>query len=239
MQPWLIFSLTASLGAMGELAGHERRGSLIWPGRSAIIGLLGAAMGIRREGDFSALDALQICVAVFDSGQALRDFHTVQTVPSAAVKAPNSRPEALAAVGTRVNTTITLRDYRAGALYGIAVTGAEDTLAALAAALQHPRFQLFLGRKSCPLAAPPGPAIVHSDGPEVALQSLTLPPWRKGARADLLVADAGPDDGHREIRHDQPLSRELWHFGPREVAYRTVRIAPGSAPADNAVGEIN
>ena len=79
MQPYLIFGLTASIGAMGELAGHERRGSMVWPVRSAILGLLGAALGIRRDGDFRALDALSLAVAVFDEGAALRDYHTVDT----------------------------------------------------------------------------------------------------------------------------------------------------------------
>ena len=60
MQPFLIFCLTANLGAMGELAGHERRGALTFPGRSAVIGLMAAALGIRREGDFSALEALEM-----------------------------------------------------------------------------------------------------------------------------------------------------------------------------------
>ena len=45
MQPYLVFGLTAALGAMGELAGHERRGALSWPARSA----LGAATAL--EGD--------------------------------------------------------------------------------------------------------------------------------------------------------------------------------------------
>ena len=28
MQPYLVYGLTSTLGAMGELAGHERRGAL-------------------------------------------------------------------------------------------------------------------------------------------------------------------------------------------------------------------
>ena len=43
----LVFTLCATLAANGDLAGHERRGTLTWPGRSAILGLLAAARGIR------------------------------------------------------------------------------------------------------------------------------------------------------------------------------------------------
>ncbi|MBK5923528.1 type I-E CRISPR-associated protein Cas5/CasD [Rhodovulum sulfidophilum] len=229
MQPYLVFSITASLGAMGELAGHERRGSLIWPGRSAILGLLGAAMGIERGGDFSKLDALGLAVAVFDTGAPLRDYHTVETVPSAAAKHPNSRPEALAAARGRTNTTITLRDYRAGPLYGIAVWGEE--LDAIAAALRRPRYTLYLGRKSCPLAAPPGAKVVDTVSAEEALTHLDLPPWRRldrrGAPVVARLLVCGSEEG--EIVHDVPGDRRHRHFTPRRVTVRNVEIVPGGA----------
>lgn len=224
MQPHLVFTLTAALAAMGDLAGHERRGSLAWPGRSAILGLLGAALGLERGGDFSALDALGVAVAVFDEGALLRDYHTVETVPSAAVRRPNSRPQALAAAGLRACTTITLRDYRLDALYGVAVWGGD--LAPLRVALAAPRFTLYLGRKSCPLSAPPGAEIVSAAGPEEALASLVLPPWRQGAMARWLMTEAEPGDAHVEQRQDQPFDRAGWHFAPRRVAIRQVVIQP-------------
>lgn len=224
MRPHLVFTLAATLAAMGDLAGHERRGSLTWPGRSAILGLLGAALGVERGGDFSALDALRVAVAVFDEGALLRDYHTVQSVPSAAVRRPNSRPEALAASGLRTGTTITLRDYRAGALYGVAVWGGD--LAPLRDALAAPRFTLYLGRKSCPLSFPPGARLVEAEGPEAALAALVLPPWRQGATAHWLMTDAEPDDVHVEHRQDQPLDRGAWHFARRPVAIRPVAIQP-------------
>ncbi|MBC7155578.1 MAG: type I-E CRISPR-associated protein Cas5/CasD [Rhodobacteraceae bacterium] len=226
MQPYLVFTLSATLGAMGDLAGHERRGSWGWPGRSAILGLLGAALGIRRDGDFAGLDALSMAVAVFDDGHSLRDYHTVETVPSAVVKQANSRPEALRAAGkVRSNTTITLRDYRVGGLFGVAVWGGD--LVPLAAALNAPQFTLYLGRKSCPLSAPPAPKVVEADGVESALAMVQLPPWRLAMTARFLVADAGPDDTHIEERHDRAIDRTLWHFAPRRVGYRTVENTAG------------
>lgn len=225
MTEHLVFTLAATLGAMGELAGHERRGSLAWPGRSALLGLVGAAMGLRRDSDFSALDALSLGVAVFDEGAPLRDYHTVQTVPSAAARRPNSRPEALRTAGQRVNTTITLRDYRTGVLYGVALWGGD--LAPVEAALNAPHFTLYLGRKSCPLSAPPAARIVNADTPEAALNALILPPWATGRVGRQLITDARPDDAHVEIRHDLPRDRSRWHFAPRRVAFRPAHIAPG------------
>lgn len=221
MQTFLIFGLSANLGAMGELAGHERRGALTFPGRSAVIGLMGAALGIRREGDFSALEALEITIGLHDSGAPLRDYHTIETVPSAAVKSPNSRPEALRAARGRTNTTITLRDYRAGPLFSIAVAG--QGLEALARALNAPVFTLYLGRKSCPLAAPPGARLVQAERAEDALAQVILPPWRQKDRLQALVVE----DPSGEVLHDRATDRARWHFAPRRVAVRPVA---GAAP---------
>lgn len=237
MQTFLIFGLTANLGAMGELAGHERRGALTFPGRSAIIGLMGAALGIRRDGDFSALEALEITIGLHDSGASLRDYHTIETVPSAAVKSPNSRPEALLAARGRTNTTITLRDYRAGPLFSVAVAGgqgavtdqgavAEQGLEALACALNAPVFTLYLGRKSCPLAAPPGARLVQAEQAEEALGQVILPPWRKNDPLQAVVVE----DPTGEVLHDQAIDRTHWHFAPRRVLVRpVVGPEPGGA----------
>lgn len=209
---------------MGELAGHERRGSLFWPGRSALIGLMGAALGIRRDGDFSALEGLKTAVAIFDSGEVLRDYHTIETVPSAAARNPQSRPEALQAARGRTNTTITLRDYRTSPLYGVAVWG--NGLEPVCQALKAPVFTLYLGRKSCPLAAPLDPQIVPADSPEAALTNLRLPAWRKGAQARIMASDDTEGATRMETRHDIAIDRRAWHFAPRTVAMRAVVIAP-------------
>lgn len=227
MRDHLVFTLTATFGAMGDLAGHERRGSWTWPGRSAIIGLLAAAKGIRRDGDFTALDALSVSVAIFDAGAPLRDYHTVQTVPTAKVKRPQSRPSALRDVGDDVNTTITLRDYRLCPLYGVALTG--DGLEDLQNALLEPVFTLYLGRKSCTLASPMGPKIVRATDAAAALAHITLPPWwptEKAIATQLLSGGEPSAPGVMETRHDAPLDRRLWHFSERRFHRQIVRIAP-------------
>ncbi len=226
MRPYLIFTLTANLAAMGELAGHERRGSLSWPGRSALLGLLGAALGRERAADFSDLDALALAVAIFDEheGAPLRDYHTFETIPTAAAKKPNSRPQALIQARGRTNTSITLRDYQTTPLYGVAVWGGD--LPPLLAALERPEFTLYLGRKSCPLAAPMGARLLEAEGPAEALTALRLPPWRRGATARRMIVEAEEGDQHTETRQDLPLDRGLWHFGTRRVAFRPVEIQP-------------
>jgi CRISPR system Cascade subunit CasD len=227
MREHLIFTLTAALGAMGELAGHERRGTWTWPGRSAILGLLAAAKGVRRAGDFSALDRLSLSVAVFDAGTPLRDYHTVQTVPTAKVKRPQSRPLALREVADEANTTITLRDYRTCPLFGVAIAG--DGLSEVCAALERPAFVLYLGRKSCPLSAPLAPRIVTAPDAATALKLMRLPPWwpKDKAVATTLISDLeGTETAMTETRHDAPLDRRLWHFAERRFQRHTVHITP-------------
>ncbi|PWE32211.1 type I-E CRISPR-associated protein Cas5/CasD [Maritimibacter sp. 55A14] len=227
MTDYLVFTLSATIGAMGDLAGHERRGSHLWPGRSAVTGLLGAALGLRREDDFSDLDELGLAVAPFVSGSehVVRDYHTVETVPSAKARHPNSRPEALRMAGRTTNTTITLRDYRTGLLFGVALWGG-GKLEHLRAALEEPVFALYFGRKSCPLSAPVAPRLISERSPEAALAHVRLPYWQDGAFATHLITDFEEGDTHIETRHDCAVDREKWHFAARRVAYRPVDIRP-------------
>lgn len=232
MAEHLVFTLTAAFGAMGDLAGHERRGTLTWPGRSAVLGLVAAALGIRRDDPvgLATLEPLRMAVALFDDGEPLRDYHTVQTIPTAAAKRPDSRPAAFATAECNINTTVTLRDYRMGSLFGVALWGAP--LEGLAGALERPVFTLYLGRKSCPLAAPLAPRIVEADGPAAALHSLALPPWRTGAIARQLVGDIGTGlTGRIETRQDQAIDRMKWHFVAREVVFAPAYIAPDGVEA--------
>lgn len=196
--------------------------AITWPARSAVIGLMGAALGIERNGDFSVLDALKINVAIFDAGEPLRDYHTIETVPSAAVKMPNSRPEALRDARGRTNTAITLRDYRTGVLYGIAAQG--EGLGKIAVALNEPHFTLYLGRKSCPLASPTGARVVEADSPEAALAYLKAPLWRE---APVVARTLVTDDPKGELVSDVPLDRGRWHFSSRRIALRPVNIVAG------------
>lgn len=217
MPEHLVFTLAATLASNGDLAGHERRGTLTWPGRSAILGMLAAARGIRREDaeGQAALAPLRVAVAVHDIGQPLRDYHTVQTVPSAAVRRPDSRAAALHRAGRAVNTTLTQRDYRCGVLYSVAVWGLDMT--PFRDALLRPVFTLYLGRKSCPLSAPPAPRLVEADDAAAALASAQMPGFRPAPPPLAIYSDAPSPGARIEHRNDMPLNRDQWHFASREV----------------------
>ncbi len=221
MTEFLVFALVAPMGAFGDLAGHERRGSHHWPGRSAILGLIGGALGVRRndrEGQ-TALAAWKVSVSVLCGGEAWRDFHTVQTVPSARIKRPATRRAALAALRRTDSGLITRRDYRSDCAFGVALRG--GAIPPLQKALKRPAFTPYLGRKSCPLSAPMGPKTVVADTPADALAGITLPPFLSldPSRPELIASDEEVGKGWVETRWDEPLDREAWHFGQRAVYF--------------------
>ncbi|MDN2565198.1 type I-E CRISPR-associated protein Cas5/CasD [Aquibium sp. A9E412] len=227
MTEFLVFTLAAQVASFGGLAGHERRGSDTWPGRSALIGLLGAALGTRRDDadGQAALAGLSFAVGALETGAPLRDYHTVQTVPQK-YKRPATRADALrmAADEGNVNTTITLRDYRCGVLYAVAAWGGGVPLETLQSALERPHYTLYLGRKSCPLSAPLAPQIVAAADPVEALGHARLPRWQSGSAAPHFIASEWPDDiagfhHTAEWRHDEPVDRRAWHFAARQVRF--------------------
>jgi len=217
MTDYLVFALVAPMGAFGDLAGHERRGSHLWPGRSAILGLLGAAMGIRRddrEGQ-ARLGGWKMAVSVLEEGRGFQDFHTVQTVPTARIRRPDTRRAALAALKPSDNAVITRRDYRTDCVFAVALWGGDRDSAK--AALERPVFVPYLGRKSCPLSAPMAPAIVTAPDPVAALAEAKLPVAYEGSAPILIASDAPLPGGRTEIRWDDPTDRESWHFARRTL----------------------
>ena len=211
------------MGAFGDLAGHERRGSGEWPARSAVLGLVGAALGVRRDDKTGqgALRNWRVAVSVLARGVPLRDFHTVQTVPNARIRRPATRRDALEALKSGDNPLITWRAYRSDCAFGVALWGANE-YAEVRQALLRPHFTPYLGRKSCPLSAPMAPQVIEADGPVEALTRISVPPFMKlDPACPLLVASDTPlGGGWEETRWDEPLDRETWHFGPRTVHVR-------------------
>ena len=220
MGEFVVFSLVGPMGSFGDLAGHERRPTGEWPTRSAVLGLVGAALGVKRD-DLQGqreLGAWRVTVSVLSRSQRIRDMHTVQAVPTSRIKRPETRRQALGALKSRDNPVVTWRDYLTDCAFGVALSGC-DQESRVCEALARPMFVPYLGRKSCPLSAPMAPQIVEADSPAQALTRILLPPFLGlDAAQPLLVASDEPVKGGRqEIRWDEPLDRVSWHFGPRSV----------------------
>lgn len=230
MTAWLVVTLSAPLASFGEEAGNVQRGTALRPTRSALIGLAGAALGVKRsdaEAQKRLAASLLTATRTIDPGSPVSDFHTYESLPRG--KGPvQTRAEALIDHRQDLNTSITRRDYRAGGLWQAAymktpdaVIGLED----LAAAFERPRFALWLGRKSCPLGHALTPRIVESEDVSTAFATqaagvaLTARAPAGTLAVDERVIAAGAarpaNASRRERRMDEPGNRTTWQFGPR------------------------
>lgn len=165
MTDFLLFTLYAPLASWGDIAVGESRGSWDRPSRSAVLGLLGAALGIVRE-DQAAHEQLQagygVAVRMDAAGATLSDYHTAQTVGASAVRKARPRTRAeLLSCGER-ETILSRRAYRQDAVATVAIwarAGARWTLHELADALRRPAFVLYAGRKANALGMPLAPVV--------------------------------------------------------------------------------
>lgn len=241
---YLVFQLQAPLSSWGEPAVGEFRGTAEHPSQSALIGLLGAALGLSRDDEaaHAALrDGYGFAVALLSGGSLLRDYHTAQVPPRAALK---GRPQAtrrheLAIPKTDLSTILSTRDYRQNASCLVAVQARRDgvpphTLADLAAALRQPQFTLYLGRKACVPAAPLWPQVMEAESAQAAFATYArlfetarqaaadkrgrlpleaMPPVARIAFDDHICAGVPHDIS--TLRKDRLIRRKGWQFGDR------------------------
>jgi CRISPR system Cascade subunit CasD len=147
--------LAAPLQAWGSSSRFTRRMTDRAPTKSGVIGLLAAAQGLRRTDPLEDLLSLSFGVRIDQPGQIERDFQTARTAEG------KSFP-------------LTNRYYIADGVFLAAVSGEDDLISTLDDALRHPRFPLFLGRRSCP---PVGPVTLGTR-PIGLWEALTQEPWQ-------------------------------------------------------------
>lgn len=243
MTDYLLLRLYGPMASWGEIAVGESRHSAVHPSRSALLGLLGAALGIERSddtGQHALVEVYRFGIKLQSAGSPLRDYHTVQVGVAPRKFQFRSRRQELAA--DKVETILSSREYRCDSLALVAVEVLPDALADLddlAQALRQPRFPLYLGRKSCPLALPLSPQRISAANLREALDGVELPsllglldprqpqqvwPTRQDRHAFRLGQvryyweegmQAGMTPSFDSWRHDQPLSRRRWQFAPR------------------------
>lgn len=231
---YLVFRLYGPLASWGEAAVGETRPSAASPSRSAIIGLLAAALGIKRSDQKlqnELRDEVLIAIKQHTPGVLLKDYHTAQ-VPGAGFKMRlSTRRDELSAPRPQLNTILSSREYRCDGYWVAAVRMQPDSrwsLEDLARALSRPVYQPYLGRKSCPLAAPMMPRIIRASGlrealnaefPKMSTSRKEEENFRLGLSANITYSWEGEagDMQPQEIRYpcDQPLHRMRWQFTTR------------------------
>lgn len=198
------------------------------PSKSGVLGLVGAALGMDREDDaqLAELATLSMAVRVDRPGSLLRDYHT----------AGGGRFRGNAYFVADASDCIpSHRYYLQDASFTVALAGDPALVERVAAALQSPRWPLFLGRRACPPAVPPLLAVTDASPPE-AVRAAELSERSdehpnadgRGATGRLrLIVEAGPEQGG-EPRYDQPLS---FGVGRKRYGIRYVKIEWMDAPA--------
>lgn len=252
MQDYLVFQLQAPLSSWGESAVGEFRGTASHPGQSALIGLLGAALGLDRSDEAAHADlrdGFGFAVGLLSSGSLLRDYHTAQVPPRPALK---GRPQAtrrqeMAVPKRELSTILSTRDYRQNAASLVALQARVEasssfSLMQLAAALREPQFTLYLGRKACAPGAPLWPQLLTAESAQLAFSAYAqLHEDARLAAADgrgrlplepLPALHSLAFDAHIEagvqvdlsvVRKDRLIRRQGWQFGDREEHIALIR----------------
>jgi CRISPR system Cascade subunit CasD len=230
----LVFLLHAPLAAMGGIAVGERRAGFDRPGKSAIIGLVAAALGLDRSDD-AAHAALEegygLGLGEIKSGRLLLDYHTTQTPSRQRNRLFRTRKSELEV--DDLNTLLSLREYRADPAYLVVLwrrATPQWSLSQLAEALGRPHFVLYFGRKSCPLGLPVDARVVEAEDARAAidvylkartpqqtrfLHGLLLAEWPSVLALDLDGAGDSSNAMRVEHRRDRIESRRRWQFGLR------------------------
>ncbi len=242
MTEYLLFRLYGPMASWGDIAVGEYRPSFTAPTRSAILGLVAAALGIRRDQEDSLTELTEsygFAAMVEARGSLLRDFHTWQISKPKKGATFESRRQELA--GDVLDTGLSRRDYYCDALYQVCLwvpteRSVRHSLSDIKAALERPRFPLYLGRKSCPPALPLKPAMLTAENVKDAFRKVSFP---ESGLSDALPpeettaihwddgADAGTHPQHTILSRDVPLNRGEWQFTERTQHYRIEKKGKG------------
>ncbi len=241
MNEYLIFRLYGMMASWGDIAAGEYRPTYDRPSKSAVMGMVAAALGIRRDEETRLRElaiGYHMALRIDTPGTLLRDYHTAQVPPSG--KGRNkitfaTRKAELSGSKHDLNTILSSRDYRCDAHYTVCLWSNSETspypLSAIKDNLDKPVFNLCLGRKSCPLSLPLRPQIVQADTISDAFSSVPFEgnPFTKPleSKKDVQVFWEGEENtGYERVlavqRRDDPLSKKRWQFGNRTEYYTMI-----------------
>ena len=203
----LTIKLTAPLQSYGNEATFSRRTSNDYPTKSAVIGMVAAALGYRRTDErILVLNDLDFAVRIDQVGKMLTDYQTVEW--------------------KKDTRKVTYRDYLQDAVFVVALGSSDEQfIDEIKVALRHPRFPLFLGRRS---NAPAGVLKIQEfldTTPVTVLRSLTwqAADWyqrRSQYQTIEIIADANLiPDGQSAMVKDRVVSFDQRH---RSHSFRAV-----------------
>ena len=241
MTEFLRCALHAPMASWGEIAVGEWRGSWDRPGRSAIIGVLGASLGVQRDdsdGQRALTSGYGVAVRADAVGSPMRDYHTMQAVSKPLLKRRVAHTRADVLLERSRETVLSTREYRTDVVCTVVVwarEGARWSLAEVRDAVLTPVFAPFAGRRCNPLGLPMQPDIVSAETLAGAFLDSSqplremLPPFTRLRPAHGWGREVAHDQCEgfspgllapffRMVRRDVPLNRAGWTFEERIVS---------------------
>lgn len=225
----LGFLADSPMMSWGSASRFNHRETEAYPTKSAIVGLIAAAMGIDKHapdeaGRIAPLAALRLTVLRVPRNAApmlrrLSDFHTV----GGGYDSRRSEFERMsiprkASGGASANAVITHRTYLTEARFIVLLDGPRARLDEISKALGDPVWGVWFGRKTCLPASPLSPVVMesHQDAVTSLLQRLGDPP-AEGSALDGVTEAEGTDAWHLS---DHPVSFGA-HHGPVPEPYHS------------------
>ncbi len=216
-------------GVMQSWGGHtyeELRHSEIFPTRSALLGMLAACLGIRRN-ETQALKKLNnsvdiiVCQSSTDKTQEEESEKNKSRKISAKPKKVTDYHTILDARTVKGNPresiTQSWREYLCDTEFTVILgqrNGADFSLQDIASAVNKPVFTPFLGRRCCPLSRPLFDSLIEADTPFAALQKRGL----KGGTIYSEIKIQGQDQDPHILRiRDMPEYGRIRQFSTRLV----------------------
>lgn len=216
----LALRLEGPLQSWGFEDRFARRKTALLPTKSALIGLICAALGLPRGGEqeriwLPRLNALQLLVlATHEENHAapmrrMEDYHTVMHTRTADGKANK-------------NAVITHRSYLNDASFAAIFSGDHETIEVVAKTLANPLWGIWLGRKAC---IPSRPVFAGVFDSEAAALEVILP------MRDLDTCTHAREvfsfaDGNDSIMDTAMSFAEPRSFQPRRIHRHVRRILP-------------
>lgn len=235
----LLLRLSAPLQSWGVDSKFETRRTNREPTKSGVLGLVAAAIGLRRDDEegLARLVRLRFGVRVDREGDLLVDYHTAKNPLPKEVKEYRQKGQKPPA------PYVTHRHYLCDAVF-LAGLESDDRawLGELEAALRRPVYPPFLGRRSCPPTQPLCLGLREAALEEALRAEPRLVKPRRGEDNGLrLVIDAAPGEAGAPVR-DLPLSFSPLHrrfgFRPAREAFIPAPPPPEPETAHNPLAEL-
>ena len=224
----ILLKLKGPMQSWGTSSHFETRNTDYYPSKSALIGIIAASFGYRRDQEqkIKELNELDFALRIDQPGMLLRDYHIAKKYKK---------------TGEFERTYVTNRYYMEDAVFVVAISHANDQqVEEIYEALQHPYFSPFMGRRSCPVPLDFIIKMTEEDA-VTALEKLEwqAAEWYKKKYSDYrleIYADkALIPQGIATMRKDYVISfsQKERKFGPRFEVRKSINLSGSDSKCKN------